>query len=148
MSVSTDGKISYGVAFEEGFEFPWGDRDIDDWWYEASGFKATFEPWDAEGERAPGYTDERVSAYFKEKREWLQAHPLPVTTVNYCHSDYPMYILAAAGSARTASRGSVEHVLPLPAVDFAMETAFLQFCADYQIVLPMTPTWLLSAYWG
>lgn len=128
MGVSTDGKISYGVAFEEGFEFPWvkTEQDIDDWWEEVVGFKPSVQPWDAQGNRrgSEAQYEQNCTTYFKEKREWAQAFPLPVTLVNYCSDSCSMYILAVAGSVRTANRGSVEDVLP------------------------MSPRWLLSAYWG
>src|SRR5437868_783086 len=42
MSVSTDGQIGYGVIFEDGCEFPWGDSDPEQWWRNECGFKSSF----------------------------------------------------------------------------------------------------------
>lgn len=32
MSTSTNGEICYGILFEEGYEFPWNDGEMIEWW--------------------------------------------------------------------------------------------------------------------
>lgn len=143
--------ICFGVAFDEDYEFPWTDtedRDIEAWWYKTSGFKASFEPWDGNGDKAPGYTEEKASTYFKERREWMAAHPLPVELVDYNWIDSNMYVLAVRHSRKTSCEGSVESLLPLPVVTSDRLKEYFEFCADHQIVLPGEPRWLLTSRWS
>lgn len=155
MGVSTNGEISYGVAFDEGYEFPWDkdhDGDIDDWWiYGVHGFKHSFELFDSAGNYLNGRKppEDEISRYFDEKREFAAAHPLPVELVNYCSGDYPMYVLAVPGVGIVARRGYPTEFAPEKlAVTENGRNAFLKFCADHGIELPKEPEWLLTSYWG
>ena len=111
MGTSTNGQICYGVAFEDGYEFPWDadyDGDIDAWWiYEVHGFKHSVEIFDTAGCYLNGRepSPDEVSRYFKEIRDFSEAHPLPVKLVNYCSGDCPMYALAVPSSFIRAGRG-------------------------------------------
>lgn len=150
MGTSTDGVLSFGVAFEEDFEFPWGEQDIDDWWEDEMSFTPTKQPWDKDGAPSPNLTEADITLYFKEKREWGAANPLPVELVNYCSGDCPMYILAVPGTETRASRGSVEEIVPRNmVVDQEAIDKYLRFCNEYGIRLPIGRLrWLLSGYWG
>ena len=102
MITSTDGQICYGVAFEEGFEFPWGDGEIEDWWsYTVHGFNPSFELFDADGNYLNGRepSKDEIRRYFEERQVFDAAHSLPVSLVNYCSGDYPMYALVVPISA-------------------------------------------------
>ena len=52
MGTSTDGRINYGILFEEDFQFPWDedekyDGDIEQWWmYKVHGYKNPIELFD------------------------------------------------------------------------------------------------------
>jgi hypothetical protein len=151
MGVSTDGEISFGVLFEEGFEFPWDDYDEVSWWTTVNGYEPPCQPFTDIGEYAEGFTknDPRVREYFEHHREWLQANPLPFTTVNYCSAEYPAYILAIPGTVKTASRGYPEKFdldslkVPSDKID-----AFVAFCKKYLDMEAPEMHWYLSSYWG
>ncbi len=155
MSVSTDGQISYGVAFDEDFEFPWSEAresDIAAWWiYDVLGFKHSTEIY---ADTKSGYvgdvkpSEDVIDSYYKEKREFENAYPLPVEVVNYCSGDYPMYILAVPSTVKNASRGSPETFDPKElTVTDAERDALLKFCADHGIIHE-EPAWMLTSYWG
>ena len=60
MVQSTDGQLSYGVVFDEDFEFPWDaekwEGDIEEWWRDVKGFSnPMYYPFDQEGDYEPGY---------------------------------------------------------------------------------------------
>lgn len=110
MGVSTDGQICYGILFEEGVEFPWDDErfdgDMDDWWlFEVLKFRHSFEIYDPDGNYIDGTrpSQERISEYYNESREFLKANPCPVTKVTHCSCDYPMCILAVPHTFKYAS---------------------------------------------
>lgn len=152
MGTSTNGQLCYGVAFEEDFEFPWGENGIEDWWaYTVCEFKPSLELFDSGGNylngRKPSKTE--LNSYFEERRAFDAAHPLPVTLVNYCSGDYPMYAVAVPSTVRTARRGSPTAVDPTSLVVTDDEHAtLLKFLADHGIEAPEAPAWLLTSYWG
>lgn len=155
MGVSTDGQLSYGCLFEEGFEFPWDkekyDGDTDAWWEDVRGFTSTVDyPYDEFGEYKEGFNSNspEVTKYFDEVLKWHRANPLPVKLVNYCSREYPMYILSSKNLK--ANRGYPEKV----SVDFLRETeeahsslvSFMtEFGIDYQ---DGEIGWWLSSFWG
>jgi len=152
MGTSTNGHLCYGVAFEEDFEFPWVDGEIEDWWtYTVHGFKHSFEIFDGDGNYLNGRKppEDEVSRYFEERRAFDAAHRLPVALVNYCSGDYPMYALAAPSTVRTATRGSPTVIDPASLVVADDERdALLRFLAEHDIEAPEAPAWLLTSYWG
>lgn len=151
MGVSTDGQLCYGVAFDEDFVFPWGEDGIEDWWaYQVHGFKHSFDLFDSDGAfldcRLP--SQERLDAYFAERRAFDEAHPLPVELVNYCSDGHPMYIVAAVGTLIVARRGSPEVIDPAQlSVTTEQHDALVRFFADHDIEMPREPSWLLSSLW-
>lgn len=156
MGVSTNGEISFGFMFDEGFEFPWDsekwDGDVTEWWRGVNGYvNPEFDPYDADGNHKPGVSenDPRISAYYAHSREWDNAHPVPVELVNYCSGDCPMYILSISEVGAMARRGYPEKL------DFAkfvvskeQVDALKKFCADHSIEVEGEPSWWLSSYWG
>lgn len=157
MGVSTDGHICFGIAFEDGFEFPWdteeSDQDIDSWWvYGVLGFKHSFELYDEKGEYLNGVKppQEDTDRYYDEKRQFeVKNKKLPVQLVNYCSGGYPMYILAVPRTYLSCSRGYPADFDPSElTVTEEEKAALLQFCIDHGIEHDAEPKWLLSSYWG
>ena len=120
MGVSTDGQICFGILFDEGFEFPWDSNefegDIEGWWtFDVLEFRHSFEIFTPEGEYLGGERppEERITEYFRERREFTERNPeLPVELVNCCSGDCPMYILAIPKTCYSASRGYPEELDP------------------------------------
>lgn len=179
MGVSTDGQLCFGVMFDEGFEFPWGwdgdgefDGDIEEWWRSVNGYVCPMEsPWDEDGNRNPGYSDNdpRIDEYFRVRREWLEANPIPVDLVNYCSGDCAMYILTLDNERlnMTARRGYpvVVNVFDLQRAveETQAERVLLQFMQMYGIGEAgltdsstrfsedgeiLAPKWWLSSLWN
>lgn len=155
MGQSTDAQLCYGIAFDEGTEFPWTDdkydNDIDDWWLTIQGFKPTVEIYDEEGNWLNGVSrdDKAVGAYYNERAEFRRTmKPLPVELVTHCSCDYPMHILAVKGTLVTASRGHAEEIdVNMLGVWPRDEAALLNFCDDYGIEYETGPRWWLSSLW-
>lgn len=155
MGVSTDGEISYGIAFEEDFEFPWdGDHegDLDDWWLAVNGYKPPFELYDDEGEYINGVRppQEQFDDCYEAERIFLKDHPLPVELVNVCSREYPMYIVALKGTVLTASRGFPKTFDPASlVVTDEQRNTLMEFCRTHSInAVGVEPGWYLSSYWG
>jgi hypothetical protein len=154
MGTSTDGQLSFGVVFEEGFEFPWSvdeyEDDIETWWFTIRGFANPIEcPFDDRGNNKPGIGPDSpvISEYFAKQREWEVANPIPVELVNYCSGSSPMYILATKHI--DASRGGPTAV----GFDFLRDTdeAFQRlrhFLDEFGIAHDGEIGWWLSSYWG
>ena len=153
MGTSTNTQICYGIPFEEDFEFPWGEQELDDWWLDdVLGYKPPFQLYDDQGNYLDGHrpSDDKVNEYYAHRREFLAEHPLPITLVNYCSGDYPMWIIAIADSIVTAHRGE-----PIDITDSLFEAKYfnhsaslLEFCVEHGIETTEEPRWLLSSYWG
>lgn len=150
MGVSTNGQICFGIAFEEGFEFPWGeDGDEENWWREQQGYKPSMKLYDERGNHLPSVTQGDSDRVYAEQRAFNTEHPLPVAIVNYCSGDCPMYILAVPSSVLTNLRGYAERFDPADlSVTDEEKAALLRFCADHGIEVPAEPAWLLTSYWG
>jgi hypothetical protein len=153
MGQSTDGQICYGILFDEGFEFPWGDKDIDDFWLEdVLGFKHSIVLFDSDGEYLNGVepTREQTSAYFKEKSDFEDAHrKCPFKLVNYCSVDCPEYIIAINSTVLTANRGYPIKFDPniLKVTNEQIES-LIDFCHKCGIICDSEPFWYLSSYLG
>jgi hypothetical protein len=154
MGTSTNGQLSFGVAFDEDFEFPWSDEkyegDIEEWWRDVRGFVNPIEcPFDDRGDYKPGINTDSpvISEYFAKQREWETANPIPVELVNYCSGDYPMWIIAAKHMENC--RGTPQKVT----MEFIRDTdeAFQrlsEFLDKYGIESENEPDWWLTSYWG
>ncbi len=150
MGVSTNGQLSYGVLLEEGVELPWDqdEEDIDGWWLNILDYKPPFEAYTDEGERLPEMTDEKISEYFAHRRKFIEENPLPVTVVNVCSCDYPMYMLAVPGKEYSAHRGYPEEINPDDMKVNPLDTKrLLEFCEQYGIEFEKGPGWFLSSLW-
>lgn len=151
MGISTNGHIFYGICFEEGFEFPWGDEEIEEWWtYKVHGFKHSFELYDAEGNNLNGVKPhpDLVTKYFQERRDFdATQEPLPVALVNYCSDSYPMYAIVVPSTALTARRGYPTAFDPGSLYATIDERAALKkFIEDHMIKTSSLADWFLASY--
>lgn len=158
MSTSTNAQISFGIYFEEGYEFPWGEEtewegDMEEWWLVESGWKWDKEPlFNPRGDYNLGFSSSHplVDEYFTSRYEWKKSHPCPVEEVNYQSGEVPAYILAIPESIITARRGYPEVLNPsycLTATD-DMRNTLIEFCQKYGLEMTTGPQWYLSSYWG
>ena len=161
MTTHTNGQICYGVIIstedDEGeIVFPWDKYEdgygIEDWWiYDVLGFKHSFEIYDASGDYIDGVEppNEKITQWYNERREFEKiAPPLPVTLVNYCSNDYPLYILAIPDTAKVACRGFPEVFNPEGLRVGPERQSLLDFCHEHGIKYQGEPQWYLSSYWG
>lgn len=151
MGTSTNGQICYGIAFDEGHQFPWRD-DIEHWWlFDVLGFRHSFEIYDNSGNYLDGVRPPQavISQYYGEKFQFAKNNPLPVSPVNYCSIDYPMIILAVPSTLRACGRGTPLEFNPEDLqVSDEERQALLGFCQEHNIEVPDKPMWHLSSYWG
>lgn len=154
MGTSTDGQLSYGIMFEEGFRFPWDaeefDGDIGDWWKHVKGFVNPIEsPWDEDGQYRPGYHENspEIGKYFEHQHAWAVANPLPVEIVNYCSYDAPMYILAIKHFENSRGYPHKIDVNQLLIAEQETET-LMAFIKEFHIDTEDEPQWWLSSFWG
>jgi len=153
MGISTDGQICYGVLVEDK-ELPWGeeyDWDIEDWWLDMQGYKPPFRLYDEKGEYLDGKEPPRskIEQYYREQREFIKSHPIPIEEVNYCSAEFPMYILAIPRTCIFAGRGFPEAFNPADLVVSDEEKQKLvDFCNTYGIEFEGEPQWWLSSFWG
>lgn len=132
MGVSSDGEISYGIVFEEGYEFPWDvdhDGDPDEWWISK--------------------VLQLIYKDYAEMHAILKDNPLPFQLVNYCSGEYPMYILAVPGTLKSAYRGSPKSfTLDELQVDEEASKKLIAFCEEYGLEGESEIGWTLSSYMG
>lgn len=159
MSISTDGQICYGILLEEDITFPWQDESygglIEDWYcYGVLGFKHPFELLDSHGDYIDGIkpSEERLTQYFQEKRDFLKKHPpLPVAMVNVCSWNNPVWIIAISESVIEANRGDPTVFRPMDLAENAplkWNLTLTDFCKTHKIPFEGYPQWYLSSYWS
>lgn len=155
MGVSTDGQLCFGILFEEGYSFPWDDDeyegDLEKYWRSLKGFVNPLEfPYDEKGYYKPGFSfnDPRVRSYYEAANDWDKDNPIPITLVNYCSGDVPMYIIATKNIS--ASRGSPGVIDPnFLNTDYEEEKKkIFDFLSACGIETTEEPKWYLSSYWG
>lgn len=132
MGVSSDGEISYGIVFEEGYEFPWDvdhDGDPEEWWISK--------------------VLQLIYKDYAEMHAILKDNPLPFQLVNYCSGEYPMYILAVPGTLKSAYRGSPKSfTLDELQVDEEASKKLIAFCEEYGLEGESAIGWKLTSYMG
>ncbi len=159
MTQSTDGEISFGILFPEGYEFPWGndkyEGDIREWWLDVNDYEPLFRLYNEQGGFPNGErpASKRINAYYAHEREFEKLHPLPIELVNVCSNNHPIFIVALAGIGDRASRGYPECFNPsdLNVTDEDI-AAIVEFCKTYlqsdEMGPLLIPQWYLSSYWG
>lgn len=153
MGVSTDGEISFGFVLDDGVELPWdGDQhegDVESWWREISGYKPPFELYDGNGNKLSGVTDAAVTEYYQHQFAWEKLNPVPVSLVNYCSGEYPMYAITVRGAGLSCCRGYPKEFDPFALVVTEEQIAALkEFCTTHSIEVEGEPKWMLTSYWG
>ena len=156
MSHSTNGEISFGILFPEGFEFPWESYGEEEWWLKTLGYKPPFELFNEEGNYINSLdkdNKEKISQYFAHKRDFETKNPLPFELVNYCSANCPMFILACPGSVKTAYRGYPKEIsLSSESSYYSEKEALLNFIQTYLKDIDgfedidLTFKWYLSSY--
>jgi hypothetical protein len=89
MGSDASATICFGVLFDEYHEFPWGERDAEEWWIdEIHGYKPPFEIYDKQGGYLDGKkpTSKQVDEYYEHRRAFKEKFPLPIDFV-YSGSD-------------------------------------------------------------
>jgi hypothetical protein len=148
MGVATDAILVFGASFEDGFEFPWGDMEVDDWWMEVTGFVPEAEyPFDEQGNYKIGFSrnSRKVDAFYDEKNRWMESHPMPVRIVSHCSDEYPMFFIAAK-EEMTAKRGSPRQVIPSLMLDTQeMEKTIREFLERFGIEYAGEICWWMAS---
>lgn len=167
MSTSTNGRVSYGIVFEEGYKFPWDsikyDGEVENWWaVEVLGYKKKKGNWfDEEGywlnDACVEECKEQIIVFNKFKEE----NPPPIELINCQSLGYPMYIIAVPSSVREARRGFPQSFDPSELmVTEGERNALIEFCKTHcevteldgeelnQELPPLEPKWYLSSYWS
>lgn len=138
MGISTYGQICFGVQPKDDSELPWDNEDdefdLEYWWLRVRGCP--------EREEGQGWKE-----WFDQKEAWLSKHPCPVSAVNTCSCDYPVWVLAVPRTAKASCRGypkeiSHEDLTVTPEEVEALEA----FCTAFNIDYDGEPRWLLSSY--
>ena len=154
MGVSTNGEISFGIIFEEGYEFPWDkfDDGLEEWWlYEVHQLKHSKQLFDEEGNYLNDRkcTDDEYAVYKAEQEAVMKEHPLPVQLVNYCSGDYPAYILAIPDFGANCHRGDpTELDISILRPDADDVKDLIDFCKRFNLEYEEGPKLYLSSYWG
>ena len=151
MGMNVSASISYGIRFDEGFEFPWDDEkyegDYETWWEDVLGFKPTFSPWTDKGEYKEGidHDDPRIDAYYEEKRKWEFDNPFPVE-FNMCGSDecYDMVLSVPGIGIGGDWETPTEIDLSIFTVDQGGIDELIGFCKFYEIEYEEGPKWYLT----
>lgn len=164
MGRSVTASICFGVVFEEGQYWPWSPEEMDDmdyedapdwygdveeWWRHTNNYEelsGIYNEWDT----YPNVSEADKEKYWAHHRQWLENNPLPVEEVNYCHGDYPMYILAIPRTVTTAYQGNPKRV-PQDVLELS-ETEiqnFLDFFDQHGLQYEESQIgWWLSGYYG
>lgn len=141
MGINVGATISYGIKFEEGFEFPWDidlyNGDFEEWWQVVGGYTPTFKPFDDSGEYKEGVNggDPRISEYFKELSAWEEENPFPVD-IHMCGSDECYEIVLSAPGLSTGASWDKPEVLDLSIFTFSQfqkDLLLINFCKEYGI---------------
>lgn len=163
MGISSDGQISFGIAFEEDYRFPWNDEkwggDEEEWWiYGVCGYKPPFEIYDESGHYIGGYkpSQEKINEYYSHRRDFKDEHPMPVEIVRHCSYDYPMYIVAVKGTYICNSRGDTVKFDPQSmTITDDQKKAVIDFCErycqpedKYSEAPKIDPNWYLTSMYG
>jgi len=71
MGCNVTGTLVFGIAFEEeGFEFPWDDLGLEDWWREINAYVPLYQPYTPDQEDyAEGWSrdDPRFDEYYAHR---------------------------------------------------------------------------------
>lgn len=140
MGSSPYGRLSFGVAFEEDFEFPWSDFDkyddnITNWWLDVSGYVQPPEL-------------HCYESIYDSKKKWLDLNPMPVGLVRRCSYDESSYILATLTMGVEWDE-TLRLDLEQLAINIETDTKIItDFLNKYKIKYEVNPSWILSSFYG
>jgi len=158
MSISSDGQLCYGIAFEGDYTFPWLNKqysnDYEDWWInKICGYKPLFKLYDSNGEYFDNISKEMIRKYYDHFDNFKKSNPMPVDIISHCSFECPMYIIAAKKTYSYSIRG-IPTKIRLNDMNIN-DAAIIDFCEryckpknEYEHFPEMTPTWLLSSMYG
>jgi len=96
----TEGRLIYGVYFNDSFEFPWSyepyNEDIEAWWRDVQGYvNPHVNPFDERGNAKPGISEDSplIESYVQYEYDWTEVNPIPVELMNYWDHDIPAYVM-------------------------------------------------------
>ena len=152
MGSDASATICFGILFDEYHEFPWGERDAEEWWIdEIHGYKPPFEIYDKQGGYLDGKkpTSKQVDEYYEHRRAFKEKFPLPIDFVYSGSDESSSPILAVPSSViRTGwddpKEFSDQNFASVSAEDIQK---FKFFCEKY-LDLTLELKWYLSAYYG
>lgn len=155
MGSCSDATICFGIAFEEGYEFPWDsmefDNDLEDWWLSVNNYEPPFQLWQEDENGVFQYVEEnrhRSSEYYQHQRDWLKEHPLPVEE-HRCGS-YECYNTVLAVPNTTVD-GDWEYPTEFNPKDLVISPTdlrpFEEFIDKY-VPDAKEPKWLLFGFYG
>ena len=159
MSISSDGQLCYGIAFEIDYEFPWlnekWEGELEDWWFKGiCKYKPLFEIWNNQGEYIDGIkpSEQKIKKYYKNYNKFKKDNPMPVDVVQHCSYNYPMYIIAVPGTYQNNCRGDVTEI-KIRDISKKEEQNVIDFCEkycknEYDKFPKMELKWLLTSMYG
>jgi hypothetical protein len=152
MGMDASATISFGMEFEEDFEFPWEDQDIDDWWIKELGFEPSKEVFDENGNYNEGMTKKDSDDYFKEIGEFLENHPCPIIDIRCGSYDNHSTVIAIPSSCIYGDWESGVNIDTLE--DFILDNenlnSYYEFMNKYFLdeFMNQKPRWILTCFWG
>lgn len=153
MGCDISGQINFGIAFGEGFEFPWDDEKydgIESWWMDIHGYVPLYKPFTPEGNYAEGWThhDPRFGEYFTHQGEWMEKNPIPVEVDSFGTGDYSLYMIilpkVGLGTSWDATKFDPKQLV----VSGEQVKVITDFLDKYEIEYEDEPAWLLSSYYS
>ena len=141
MSNSSTARLSFGVAFEEDFEFPWSDRQkyddgITDWWKEVNNY---IQPPEL-------FTFDTI---YNHQSKWLKLNPPPIEIVRSGSYEYSISIIAT--KTMIVDWGETLEITSCIFNEKKVEDdskIILDFLNKYNVEHEDSPKWLLSSYYG
>jgi hypothetical protein len=151
MGMDASAALSFGMEFEEGYEFPWGDDEIDEWWRKEIGFKSSKEIYDENWNYLPGVTKEEKDFHWKERQDFDKTNPCPVAEVKCGSYDGCYNVILSAREPIIG--GSWDNAREFdPTNDFVIPTDILtkynEFMNKYFPNEFTGGKWLMTCLWG
>jgi len=135
MGISSDGQLTYGIYFEDDFEFPWDDYDsIEEWWCDENGLS---------------------EKSYKEREAFLDKNLPPIEMSMHCAYEYPMYIMTTPFVEEYGnSRGDATEINAKDMLDVEgikgekARNTIRDFCKKYKIENDFYFSWWLTSLYG
>jgi hypothetical protein len=158
MGRNVTAKIVYGYELGE-VSLPWDTYSEDPWWRKIKGFKPSVVIYDENDDYINGIRppQELIDLYFKERKDWEKANPLPIEVINAGGGEFIYTVIALRSPIVRAEWGSPQDFdfqkIMNDVNDYDRDT-MIKFCKEY--LAPFkdldvevdwdNPKWLLCAY--